>query len=104
MDDLQFQSWMRRMAAVNKDAQTPNADEIWWRARLRQRLNTEKRATRPIRIAEGAATAVCWLAATVVLAGLGPGGLLVFVTIAVAIVVGLRAITPRSIRSARRPV
>jgi hypothetical protein len=95
MDDVHFQSWMRRMAAVDEAGHPHKADQIWWRAQLRQRLNVEKLSTRPIRIAEGAAGLVCWALAAVVSAGIGTGGLVVLLTVTLAVIGGLRAIAPR---------
>jgi hypothetical protein len=91
MDEQQFQNWMKRMPDVDESASVPTAGAIWWRAQLRRRLDAEERATRPIRIAEGAAGISCWLLAGVVSAGLGTGAIIAFLTITAAAVGGFRA-------------
>src|SRR5215472_7729681 len=92
MDDLEFQNWMKRMAGADEVAGTAGANAIWWRARLRRRLEIEERATRPIRIVEGAAAMLCWVLAAVLSAGAGRGGLAVLLAVTLAIA-GLAAIT-----------
>jgi hypothetical protein len=69
MDDLD--SFMRQMAAAEADAAVPAASAIWWRAELRRRLVLEERATRPVRIAEGFACALCMIAAVLLAGQLG---------------------------------
>jgi len=91
MDEQQFQNWMKRMAVVDESAGIPTAGAILWRAQLRRRLDAEARATRPIRIAEGAAGISCWLLAGVVSAGLGTAAIVAFLAINVAAVGGFRA-------------
>ncbi len=66
MNDGEFAGLLKRM--VPPEAPLPDAETIWWRAQLRQRLVAEERATRPIRIAEQLACSVCILAAAVVAA------------------------------------
>jgi hypothetical protein len=97
MNDAQFQDWMKRIAALDDGGHPPSAQAIWWRAQLRQNLEARRRATRPIRIAEAAGAIVCWLLAAAISAGMGTGGLVVFLAISVAIVGGLEAIAPRRI-------
>jgi hypothetical protein len=93
MDDAQFQNWMKRMAAMEGRTDPPSTGAVWWRAQLRRRMADEERAIRPIRIAEGAAGISGWLLAAFVSTSLGPGALVAFLAISVAIVGGLGAIT-----------
>jgi hypothetical protein len=53
------------------DAAVPAASAVWWRAELRRRLALEERATRPMRIAEGFACALCMVAAVLLAGQLG---------------------------------
>ena len=92
MDDLEFQDWMKRMAGADEGTGTAGANAIWWRAQLRRRLEIEERATRPIRIAEGAAVMLCLVLAAVLSAGAGTGGLAAFLALTLGITGGLRAI------------
>jgi hypothetical protein len=97
MDDEQFQSWMRRMAAVDEAGRPASANAIWWRAQLRRRLDAEERATRPIRIAECAAGVLSWILAAAFAAGLGTGGFVAFLALSLAFAGGLRAIALKRI-------
>lgn len=91
MDDAEFQGWVRQIATVDLGAPPPSPDAIWWRAQLRRRLAAEERATRPIRIANGAACIACWVLAAAVLTH-GRGDVVaVFVAMTAAIVAGVRA-------------
>ena len=92
MDDAEFQSWMKKMAAADEGAKPASANAIWWRAQLRRRLEIEKRATRPVRIAEGAAGILCWILAAALSAGAGAGGLAVFFALTLGMAGGLRGI------------
>jgi hypothetical protein len=65
MNDAQFTHWMNHLERSGTDAVLPDPNAIWWRAQLRQRLELEERATRPLRIAERLACAVCLLTAAV---------------------------------------
>jgi hypothetical protein len=96
MDDAQFQSWMKRMAAADETARPASVNAIWWRAQLRRRVDTEERAIRPIRIAEAAGGLLSWLLAAA-FASLGTGGLVAFLAVSLAIAGGLRAIAFRKI-------
>jgi hypothetical protein len=58
-----MERYMRQMAEAEFDAPLPTASAVWWRAELRRRLALEERATRPMRIAEGIACALCMTAA-----------------------------------------
>jgi hypothetical protein len=69
MDDLA--SFMRQIAAAEVDAAVPCASAVWWRAEFRRRLVLEERATRPVRIAEGFAYALCTIAAVLLAGQLG---------------------------------
>ena len=68
--------FMKRMAAAETGAPVPSASAVWWRAELRRRLVLEERATRPMRVAEGIACALCTVAAAVLAAQLGALGVL----------------------------
>jgi len=68
--------FMKQMAAVEAGAPAPSASAVWWRAELRRRLALEERATRPMRIADGVACALCSIAAAWLAAQLGALGLL----------------------------
>ncbi|MBZ5621790.1 MAG: hypothetical protein LAQ69_24135 [Acidobacteriia bacterium] len=65
MNDARFTRWLKQMEGARTDSVLPEADAIWWRAQLRQRLAMEERVTRPLRIAEQLACTVCLLAAVV---------------------------------------
>jgi hypothetical protein len=67
---------MKQVAAEEAGAPVPSASAVWWRAELRQRLALEERATRPMRIADGVACALCSIAAAWLAAQLGALGLL----------------------------
>jgi hypothetical protein len=97
MDDAQFRSWMRRMAAVDEGAHPASANAIWWRAQLRRRQDIEERARRPIRIAEGAGGLLCWILAATLSVGMGTVGPVVLLALTLAIVGGLRAIAIKKI-------
>ena len=97
MNDAKFQSWMRRMGAVNEAGCPASANAIWWRAQLRRRLDAEERATRPIRIAEGAGSVLSWILSGALAAGLGTGGLTVFLALNLAIAGGLRVLALKKI-------
>lgn len=75
MNDAQFTRWMKQMERPDADGALPDANAIWWRAQLRQRLVLEERATRPLRIAERFACTVCLVAAAVLSAVLTWGRL-----------------------------
>ena len=75
MNDAEFTSWMKQMERSGTDGTLPDANAIWWRAQLRQRLEMEERATRPLRIAEQLACTVCLLTAAVLSAVLTWGRL-----------------------------
>ena len=92
MDDLEFQNWMKQMAGADEGTGGAGANAIWWRAQLRRGLEIEERATRPIRIAEGAAALLCWLLAAVLSAGAGGAGLAAFLALTAVLTGGLRAI------------
>ena len=66
MNDAQFARCLKQMEGTAADGPLPDAQAIWWRAQLRQRLAMEERVTRPLRLAEQLACTVC-LAAAVVL-------------------------------------
>jgi hypothetical protein len=66
MNDAQFALFMKQIAGTEADGSLPDAEAIWWRAQLRQRLALEERVTRPLRFAEQLACMVC-LASAVVL-------------------------------------
>ncbi len=68
MDNVE--RFMKRMAAAETGAPVPSASAVWWRAELRRRLVLEERATRPMRVAEGIACALCTVAAAVLAARL----------------------------------
>jgi uncharacterized YccA/Bax inhibitor family protein len=55
----------------------PDANTIWWRAQLRNRLAMEERVRRPLRIAERLACTACLLAVAVLSALLTWGRILV---------------------------
>ena len=97
MDDAQFQSWMKRMAAVDESARPAGANAIWWRAQLRRRVDAEERATRPIRIAESVGGVLSWILAAAFAAGLGTGGFVAFLALSLAFAGGLRAIAFKKI-------
>ena len=97
MDDEQFQSWMKRMAAVDEAGRPASANAIWWRAELRRRLDAEERATRPMRIAEGVGGVLSWILAAAFAAGLGPGGFVAFLVLSLTFAGGLRAIALKKI-------
>ena len=65
MNDTDFAAILKRMDTTQPAAALPDADAIWWRARLRGSLETEERATWPIRIAEQLACTVFLIAAVV---------------------------------------
>ena len=89
MTDMEFQAFMRRLAAIDTNASAPSASLIQWRARLRRRLDAEQRVTRPIRIAETAASISCWLLVVIIAGGMGPRPLLASLAMAVAAIGGL---------------
>jgi hypothetical protein len=93
MDDPQFQSWMKRMAAADETARLASANAIWRRAQLRRRVDAEERATRPIRIAEAAGGLLSWILVAAFAASLGTGGLVAFLAFSLAIAGGLKAIS-----------
>lgn len=66
MNDTQFALLMKQMVGTEAEGSVPDAETIWWRAQLRQRLALEERVTRPLRFAEQVACTVC-LASAVVL-------------------------------------
>jgi hypothetical protein len=66
---------MKQMEPSGTEGALPDANAIWWRAQLRQRLEMEERATRPLRIAEGLACAACLLTAVILSAVLTWGRL-----------------------------
>jgi hypothetical protein len=63
--------FLKQMAAADAGAPVPSASAVWWRAELRRRLALEERATRPMRIAEGVACALCAVAAAELAAQVG---------------------------------
>jgi hypothetical protein len=65
--------FMKQMAEEEAGAPAPSASAVWWRAELR-RLALEERATRPMRIADGVACALCSIAAAWLAAQLGALG------------------------------
>lgn len=65
MNDQQFTRWMKEMARAGGDPALPDANAIWWRAQLQQRLVLEERAMRPLRLVEGFACAMCLIGAVV---------------------------------------
>jgi len=64
MNDHEFTRWMKGLDAVSPSA-LPNAEAIWWRAQLQQRLLLEERAMRPLRWVERFACAACLVGAVV---------------------------------------
>jgi hypothetical protein len=68
MNDTEFQTRLRSMAAPDAARPLPSADVIWFRAELWRRLAAEDRAVRPLRIAEQLACAACLLAAVILVA------------------------------------
>jgi hypothetical protein len=68
--------FMKQIATAEAGAPVPSASAVWWRAELRRRLALEERATRPMRIADGIACALCTVAAAILAAQLGSLGVL----------------------------
>jgi hypothetical protein len=97
MTDMEFQAWMRRLAAVDTNASAPSASLIHWRARLRRRLDAERRVTRPIRIAESVAAILCWLLVVVIAGGMGSGPLAASLAMTLVVLGGLSAIALKKI-------
>ena len=97
MNDAHFQSWMKRMAAIDEAARPATANAIYWRAQLRRRVDAEERATRPIRIAEGVGGLLSWIMAAAFAAGLGIGGFVAFLALSLAIAGGLGSIALKKI-------
>ena len=52
MNDAQFALLMKQMAGAEAGGSMLDAETIWWRAQLRQRMALEERVTRPLRLAE----------------------------------------------------
>jgi hypothetical protein len=52
MTEDRLASWMKGLDAGSPEAPLPDADAMWWRAQLRERLVAQERVTRPLRIAE----------------------------------------------------
>jgi hypothetical protein len=65
MNDSQFAQLIRQSSDAGTNGPLPDAQAIWWRAQLRQRLAMEERVTRPLRIAEQLACTACLVGAVV---------------------------------------
>lgn len=64
---------MRTLAEAPANSPLPDADLVWQRAAVRARWEQYERATRSIRIAEGAAGIVCAATGMLALLALAPG-------------------------------
>jgi len=53
-----FDASIRELAAEAQTGALPDPALIWWKAEMRRRLELQRKATRPIRIAEAAAAVV----------------------------------------------
>ena len=69
---MSVERFMQQMASEERGGSVPAASAVWWRAEFRRRLEAERRATRPIRIAAAAAYSACVIAAAVLSARFGP--------------------------------
>ncbi len=86
MNDREFEGWMRTMAAgpVTPAVSPPvslDSGAIWWRAQLRRRMAAQNRATKPLRVAERLACAVCLLGAAAMGAHMTAAGVVPFIAV-----------------------
>jgi hypothetical protein len=94
MTEGQFRDWMSQLAEASASESEAHAQTIWWRAQIRQRQESARRAIRPIRIAEAAAGLVCWILAGVVAAEIGPNGLGAFLVLTIISAISVKTATP----------
>ena len=101
MSEVDFERFMKRVAAEAAQASWPAEAEsaasttIWWRAELRRRILEQARVTRPLRIAERAASVLCVAAAAVVGAHLGVAGVTPFIVVTLVAGAGAAAFVLR---------
>ena len=57
-----FDASIRELAAEAQTGTLPDPALIWWKAEMRRRLELQRKATRPIRIAEAAGAAMVLVA------------------------------------------
>ena len=70
---MSLEQFMRQMADQEREPRLPGASAVWWRAEFRRRLDAERRAALPFRIAASAAYAACAIAAVIFAARFGAG-------------------------------
>jgi hypothetical protein len=96
MNDRDFEAWMRRLAAEDRGAVGADSSAIWWRAQLRDRMAAQSRATKPLRVAERLACAVCLLGAAAMGAHMTAAGVVPFIAVMLVATGGAAAFVLRS--------
>src|ERR1044071_5453136 len=91
MTDLEFRRWMQRVAADSPAAEIPDSGAIWWRAELRARIAAGERVTRPLRVAERLACALCLAGAAVIGARMNAIGVAPFLAVMLVAAAGAAA-------------
>ena len=100
MNDRDFEGWMRRLAdqsaAEGPGAVGTDSGAIWWRGQLRDRMAARSRVTKPLRVAERLACAVCLVGAAAMGAHITAGGVAPFIAVMLVATGGAAAFVLRA--------